>query len=205
MGPVPSTRHSLSPDVDFPPVNIKDWQGSGHLLSLGELIGGVRSLVSKKVSADMACEQVAGLAVQHWIDRNVYPLCSTTVKARLVKDYSEFLQVRKLIMKGSYTQATTDRYKVLKDCRDLVYDIYSLHAQHPFAKKRKKELEELLDIRMGPDEYLYVESQLSTDIERKDPRKILCFPKKVDIDPVWKEQQRKKELSTQYPNQDEGP
>ena len=96
-------------------------------------------------------------------------------------------------MKGSYTQATSDRYKVFKDSKNLVYDIYSLHSQHPFAKKRKKELEEQLDIRMGPDEYSYVESQLCSDIDRKDPRKILCFPKKVDIDPVWEEQQRKKQ------------
>ena len=170
MGPLPSTRHSLSPDVDFPSVEIKEWQASGHLLSWGEIIGGVRSLVTRKVSAEKACEKVSGLAVQHWIDRNVYPLGSMTVKVKLEKDYSEFVQVRKLIMKGSYTQTTDERYKVLKDRKDLVYDIFSLHSQHPFAKKRKKELEDKLDIRMGPDEYAYVESQLSSDIGRKDPK-----------------------------------
>ena len=126
MAPVPSTRHSLSPDVDFPPVNIKDWQGSGHLLSWGELIGGVRSLVSKKVSAEKACEQVSELAVQHWIDRNVYPLSSNTVKVRLVKDYSEFVLVRKQIMKGSYTQATSDRYKVFKRILYMTYNLCTL-------------------------------------------------------------------------------
>ena len=39
---------------------------------------------------------------------------------------------------------------------DLVYDIYSLHSGHPPAKKRKKDLEKLLDVRMGPQEYEYV-------------------------------------------------
>ena len=81
---------------------------------------------------------------------------------------------------------------MFKDNKDLVYDIYSLHSRHPAAKKRKKDLEELLDVRMGPQEYEYVESQLSCDIDRKDPRKILCFPKKSDIDPIWREQQSKK-------------
>ena len=192
MGTPKSTRNSLSPDVDFPIMNTKDWVNSGHLLSWGEVIGGVRSFVGSRVSAEMACEQVSQLAVQHWIDRNVYPLATSTVKKKLMKDYTEFLQVRKLIMKGSFTQATADRYKVFKDNMVVVYDIYSLHSDHPAAKKRKKDLEELLDVRMGPQEYEYVENQLSCDIERRDPRKILCFPKKSDIDPIWREQQNKK-------------
>ena len=90
-----------------------------------------------------------------------------------MKDYTEFLQVRKLIMRGSFTEATADRYKVFKHNTDLVYDIYSLHSGHPAAKKRKKDLEELLDVRMGPQEYEYVENQLSCDIERRDPKRIL--------------------------------
>ena len=60
-----------------------------------------------------------------------------------------------------------------------MYDIYSLHSNQPSAKKRKKELEEELDIRMGQSEYEYLENQLSSEIGRKDSRKILCFPKKV--------------------------
>ena len=155
------TRASLCPDVDFPAGQTDDWQGSGHLLTLGELIGGVRGKSSKKVSADEACRQVSMIAEQHWINRNVYPVSWQTVHSRLLKDYMEFVAVRKLIMKGSYTEATKERYMALKDRKDSVYDIYSLHTVQPGAKKRKVEMELKLDVRMGPKEHEYLESQLS--------------------------------------------
>ena len=180
-----ATRTALCPDVDFPAIQTQDWQSSGHLLTLGELVGGVRGLVSKKTSADEACIKVSKIAVQHWVDRNVYPLSWQMVHKRLFKDYTEFMSVRKLIMmKNYYTEATKDRYKVLKEMKDQVYDIYVLHSSHPAAKKRKTYLEVELDIRMGPKEHEYLQNQLSKEIDKSDPRKIICVPKKMDIDPV---------------------
>ena len=44
-----STRNSLSPYVDFPLLDLKDWVKSQHLLSWDEVIGGVRSLVCRRV------------------------------------------------------------------------------------------------------------------------------------------------------------
>ena len=194
-----ATRTALCPDVDFPAIQTQDWQSSGHLLTLGELVGGVRGLVSKKTSADEACIKVSKIAVQHWVDRNVYPLSWQMVHKRLFKDYTEFMSVRKLIMmKNSYTEATKDRYTVLKEMKDQVYDIYSLHSSQPAAKKRKADLEAELDIRMGPKENEYLQNQLSKEIARSDPRKILCVPKKMDIDPVWVAQQQKKTSLGEY-------
>ena len=43
-----STRNADCPDVDFPAVDIKEWEYSGNLLTLGELISGIRFLISKK-------------------------------------------------------------------------------------------------------------------------------------------------------------
>ena len=63
------------------------------------------------------------MAVQHWIDRNVYPVSWQNVHARLVKEYKEFVQVRKLVMKGGYTQATIDRYMIFKEKKDTTYNI----------------------------------------------------------------------------------
>ena len=95
--------------------------------------------MSKKTSADEACLKVSKILVKHWVDRNVYPLSWQVVHKRLFKDYTEFMAVRKLIMmKKSYTEATKDRYTVLKEMKDQVYDIYSLHSSQPAAKKRKK-------------------------------------------------------------------
>ena len=189
------TRSSFCPDVDFPAVQTETWQRSGHLLNFGELIGGI--LTTRKTSAEEACRQVSKINVQHWISRNVYPLAWQNVHTKLLKDYTEFIAVRKLVMKSSYTEATKVRYAVLKDMKDKVYDIYALHSSQPATKKRKTDLEDLLDIRMGPKEHEYLENQLS-DIGRGDPRKILCVPKKMDIDPVWDTQQQKKASLEEY-------
>ena len=97
------------------------------------------------------------------------------VHRKMMQDFTEFMNVRKLIMKGSYTEATKVRYTALLEMKDKVYDIYSMHSNQPSAKKRKGELEDILDVRMGPKEHEYLENQLS-DILRADPRKILCVP-----------------------------
>ena len=53
-------------------------------------------------------------------------------------------------------------------------------------------MEAEVDVRMGPKEHEYLQNQLSKEINRSDPRKILCVPKRMDIDPVWVAQQQKK-------------
>lgn len=199
-----TTRRSLAPDVDFPVVNIDEWQHSGHLLTLGELIGGVRSLVGNKVSAEEACSTVAKQAVQHWINRNVYPVSWQAVQKRLLPEYTEFTKVRKMALKTSQkiTDATVDRYTLLKVKAEKVFDIYYMTSEQESSKKRKIELEESFDIRMGPSEIEYVENQLNSEIKRDDPTKLFCFPKKADVDPVWAEQQhRKANLEDYYAKQ----
>ena len=129
-----STRTSLCPDVDFPVLETDQWESSGHLLTLSELIGGIRGKISRKVSAEEACHKIAKIVVQHWINRNEYPISWQNLQQRLIKVYSESAAVRKLIMKGSYTEATNTRYNALKEIKDKVYDIYSLHSDHPNAK-----------------------------------------------------------------------
>ena len=119
------------------------------------------------------------------------------VHRKFMQDYTEFMHVRKLIIKGSYTEATKVRYTALLEMKDKVYDIYSMHPNQPSAKKRKGELEDILDVRMGPKEHEYLENQLS-NILRADPRKILCVPKNMDIDPVWDAQQQKKASLEDY-------
>ena len=50
-------------------------------------------------------------------------------------------------------------------------------------KKRNVELKKSSGVRMNSNEYVYLESQKS-DILRS--YKLVCFPKKLDIDPAWK-------------------
>ena len=50
-----STRNALCPDVDFPAVDTKEWKYSGNLLTLGELIGGIRFLISQNYTKLSAC------------------------------------------------------------------------------------------------------------------------------------------------------
>lgn len=89
---------------------------------------------------------IAKIAVNHWIDRNVYPQSWQNVQVKLLKDYIEFTEVRKLLMKGSCTQATLDRYADQKLRIDHVYDIYTGNSQHPAALERRKDLEENLNV-----------------------------------------------------------
>ena len=107
------TRGSFAPDVDFPVVNIEEWQFSGHLITLAELISGIKSLVNKKVSADSDALQVAKVVVQHWLYRNVYPISCNAVHRLLLREYEEFLRLRKLIQRTdrALTDDTIRRYQ----------------------------------------------------------------------------------------------
>ena len=168
---------------------------------MGKIIG-VRSLVSKKVSANEACISISKIAEDHWIQRNVYPISWQSIHKQLYNDYMEFINVRKLVNKGSYTIKTTERYNKFLENKDLVYNIFSLSSNQPAAKKRKNELEDKFKVKMGPKEFEYLESQLSNTIGRKDPKKILCHPQKCDIDQVWENQKNKREsLDNYYSNQ----
>ena len=69
-----STRNALCPDVDFPAVDTKEWKYSGNLLTLGELIGGIRFLISQNYTKLSACGAVSRLAVQHWTEKCLYCL-----------------------------------------------------------------------------------------------------------------------------------
>ena len=198
----PNTRNKLCPDIDFPSVHTQEWKYSGHLLTWAEIIGGVRGLVSKKVSAHQACTSISKIAEDHWIQRNVYPISWQSIHKQLYKDYLEFMNVRKLINKSSYTIQTTKRYNKFLENKDFVYNISFLSSNHPAAKKRKNELEDKFKVKMGPKEFEYLESQLSNTIGRKDPKKTLCYPQKCDIDQVWEQQDNKREsLDNYYSNQ----
>ena len=86
-----STRNADCPDVDFPAVDIKEWEYSGNLLTLGELISEIRFLISKKDTKVVACMTVSKLAVEHWTERNVYTVCWTGVNKKLLKVYDNFM------------------------------------------------------------------------------------------------------------------
>ena len=184
-----STRNAFCPDVDFPAVDTEEWKYSGNLLTLGELIGGIRFFISKKYTKISACGFVSRLAVEHWIERNVYTVCWTSVNKRLLSDYDKFWVLRVYINKGNLSKLTIERYNELKVLKDQVYNISSSSSNHPSAKKRKTELENIHHVKMGPKEYEYLDNQLSNTIKRNDPKKIQCYPQKRDIDPEWKQQQ----------------
>ena len=94
------------------------------------------------------------------------------------------MKLKKCINKGSYSKQTIDSYKKINDIKDYVYNISYLSSSHPSAKKRKTELENIYQVRMGPKEYEYLNNQLSITIGRNDPKKIQCYLHKIDIDPV---------------------
>ena len=120
-----STRNADCPDVDFPAVDIKEWEYSGNLLTLGELISGIRFLICKKETKVVACMTVSKLAVEHCTERNVYTVCWTGVNKKLLKVYDNFMSLRKEFNKGKPSQLTIERYNKLKDLKDQVYNISS--------------------------------------------------------------------------------
>ena len=110
---------------------------------------------------------VSKLAVEHWTERNVYTICWTSVNRRLLLDYENFMTLRGYINKGNPSMLTKEKYDKLKDLKDQVYNISSSSSNHPSAKKRKTELENIHHVKMGPKEYEYLDNQLSNTIERK--------------------------------------
>ena len=93
--------------------------------------------------------------------------------------------VRKLVNKGNVTENTRERYQKLSSRKDKVYDIFIVTESDKAnqGKKRKVELEKSSGVPLSSNEYVYLESQKS-DILRS--YKLVCFPKKLDIDPAWK-------------------
>ena len=197
-GPKPKkTRTMASPDVDFPPLSSESWPDSGHLPTLAEIIGAIRSKVTRHFSAEKATGLISEILIAHWIDRNILPKWASVVQTLLLSEYNEFMAVRKLINKGNPTEATILRYNELKDVKDKVLDISTGHSKTNIkvAKQRVEHLQSELGVRMSSDEFKYLESQLS-DIPRN--QKMVCFPKKNQIDPVWADQQERKEKLSTY-------
>ena len=53
-------------------------------------------------------------------------------------------------------------------------------------------------MKMSKAEIDYLENQKDTSIARTSEKKLLCFPKKNDIDPVWEKQENRREKYTEY-------
>ena len=187
-----ATRSSDNPDVDYPPFDPGEWRGSGHLPIWAEAIGAVRFMVNKKVSAKEATQKVATILVDHWTKRNVYTKTPQNVQKKLESQYKEFLLIRKIFLKGKPSKSGLERYLSLKGEKDKVFDISTED------KDRIRVLEGDIGIRMSKTEYDYLRSQVDSSVSRSDVKKILCFAKTSDPDPVWVEQERRKEKLKKY-------
>ena len=64
-----------------------------------------------------------------------------------------FMAWRADINKGRLSELTIERYNKLKDLKDQVYNISSSSSNHPSAKKRKTELENIHHVTMDHKEY----------------------------------------------------
>ena len=189
------TRSSLDPDVEFPKKDVSDWKYSGHLPSYGDVIGGIRHMVDRNTSKEESVKFVSETLIKHWSDRNVYPQHVIKVSKTLGDDYKEFVSVRKLIIRSDRppTQQSISRYEVLRDRRDLLYDIFGdLENESKHNKKQMKErihqLESASGVTMSANEYAFLESQRNAEIPRH--LKLQCIPSQENINPVWANKQQ---------------
>ena len=132
-----STRSAEDPDVDFPPFDPGSWAGSGHLPITSEVIGAIRSTVSKKVSSNAASEKIGKLLIDHWTRRNVYTKTLSNVIKLLESMYKEFILIRKIFLKGKPSPGSLSRYMKFKEERDRVLDI-STEDKERIAKIEEK-------------------------------------------------------------------
>ena len=73
----------------------------------------------------------------------------------------------------------SDEYKEFQKKVLQLYDIFSDDIN------RKKALEDEYKVKMTKNEYNYLESQRDHTISNNDPRKIVCYPQKNNVDPSW--------------------
>ena len=192
MATVRNTRTSEDPDVDYPVFDPGQWAHSGHLPTTSEVIGAIRYTVSNKVSGKDAAKYVAAILIDHWTNRNVYTKTTTNVQNQVVKMYIEFKLMRKIFKKGKPSQASLERYVKFKGEKNNVLDISTQD------KDRIHTLEDYYGVKMSSAEHHYFRSQKDSTIARNDSRKILCFAKKTDVDPVWMSQEVRKAKLEKY-------
>ena len=169
----------------------------GHLPNGGEILGAVNFLTPERgAQADIQPTYlVSTVVVQHWVHRNEYPMRPKNVNTRVEKIYQEFCLVSKLIKKGNPSEKTLQRYDNLITFRDETSNISIKNDKQGLA--RKEELERQF-VKMSKAEIDYLENQKDTSIARTSERKLLCFPKKNDIDPVWEKQETRREKYAEY-------
>ena len=85
------------------------------------MIGAVRCLVTKKCSGEKATGIVAKALINHWWVRNVYPKADEAVEPKMLREYKEFMVVRKLIKS---LLKKPSMYAVLQGEKDKMYDIF---------------------------------------------------------------------------------
>lgn len=161
-------------NIDFPAIDFNVWRNSGHLITYGEIIGGMRFMINTNTTEEVASGMIAHTLVNHWIRRNVYPKSEKTVQKRIYKDFQDFLLAIDDINRHNLSETTKRRYESLLDRRNQVYDIFV--GSDPEALKRTRMLEETFGVNMEAQHYRYLESQLS-DIPRGDPQKLVSIPK----------------------------
>ena len=93
-------------------------------------------------------------------------------KSKLLREYKEFLIVRKLLQKTdqAVTQTTIDRYDVFIEKRDKMYDIFGDNIDDGLNSQRckgcVKRCEQNFGVKMSDKEYEYLESQRNDGIPR---------------------------------------
>ena len=175
--------------MDFPPIDTNEWKSSGHLPRFNEVIGAVRQSVSKQTSTEQVCQKVAVDLITHWTERNVYTKARKNVAKSIVTDFANFQNLKREIKRSK--TGVSEEYNKFKEKGIELYDIYT------DDKDRRKSLEDEHKVKMTKDEYDYLDSQRDHTIPNNDPRKMVCYPHKNDIDPTWireKEVQEKRSL-----------
>ena len=124
MAPDDKSAAKINPSVDFPVYDFNIWKQSGHLITFGEIIGGMQFMIDKKISGEVASGMISRTLVTHWNERNVNTQSEEIVQKRLYKDYQEFVSVMQLVNKGNISEATRRRYEALIERRNNIYDIY---------------------------------------------------------------------------------
>ena len=139
-----STRRKSNPDVDFPPIDMSKWKGSGHLPRFNEVIGAVRYSVSKQTSINQACQKVAMELITHWTERNVYTKTRKNVCKSIATDFATFQKLKKKVSKSK--SGVNEEYTKFKEKGDILYEIYT------DDKERRKSLEDEHKVTMTKEE-----------------------------------------------------
>ena len=170
-------------ETEYPAIDKFDKQ---KLPTNKEIIGLAKKLNETK-TWDNSIHEVSNIVMNHWIERNVYPITIKTVKKRVRKEVETYLDLKKQIGR-SKSKGWQMKAKSFTQNKDKFFDIFCENSE------ARGNLKKIYQIPMLLEDFQYLES-MRTD------RKMLCessIDKECHEKEKMKQKRREKYLHTQY-------